>query len=288
MPDVGDLATATLTVSPFDGTTSAALHVTAPDATTSDPTPTTADSGATWTAVVTYDQAGWWLLSWTVTGTGAGVEHQKVWVSAAPTVPPFAPVYTTMEMVKASLISGGDTPAVRDELLQQKIVSASRSIEDHCGRRQFYLDATTSARIINPAGRTVRTRDGYRLLIDDIGLAAGVTVEVGSTTAGWTAVTSTVELEPTDAAAKGWPFESLARATDWLGAPRVKVTARWGWPAVPQVIQEATLIQALRLYKRKDSPEGVLGSSEWGAVRVSRLDPDVAALIGRYVRDGFG
>jgi hypothetical protein len=287
MPDVGDVATATLTVAPFDGTTSASLLVTAPDATTSAPSASTADSGATWTAVVTYGQAGWWLLTWTVTGTGAGVEHQKVLVSATPSVPPYGPAYTTLELVKESLVAGGDTAASRDMLLLDKIASASRSIDDHCGRR-FYLDAAASARILDPAGRTVRTRDGYRLLVDDIGSATGVTVEVGSATAGWTAVTSTVELEATDAAARGWAFTSLSRATDWLGAPRVKITARWGWPAVPQTIREAALIQTLRLYKRKDSPEGVLGSSEWGAVRVSRLDPDMAKLVERYVLDGFG
>jgi hypothetical protein len=54
------------------------------------------------------------------------------------------------------------------------------------------------------------------------------------------------------------------------------------------VIREATLIQALRLYKRKDSPEGVLGSAEWGTVRVSRLDPDVAKLVESLVLPGFG
>lgn len=197
------------------------------------------------------------------------------------------PVYTTLGLVKESLVSGGDVKAVRDVLLQQKIASASRSIDDHTGRR-FYLDDEASARIINPRGRARRDRDGDRLLVDDIGAAAGVTVEVGSATAGWSDITSTVELDPTDAAARRWPFTSLHRTSQWLAVDRVRVTARWGWPEVPQAIQEATLIQALRLYKRKDSPEGVLGSAEWGTVRVSRLDPDVAKLVERYVLDGFG
>ncbi|MDX2921298.1 hypothetical protein PV370_25695, partial [Streptomyces sp. NE06-03C] len=68
----------------------------------------------------------------------------------------------------------------------------------------------------------------------------------------------------------------------------VQVTARWGWPAVPDEIVQATLIQAARLYKRKDSPEGVTGSAEWGVVRLSRRDPDVWALIEHYVLPGFG
>lgn len=213
--------------------------------------------------------------------SGAAVSEQlTVTVTALP-------VYTTLGLLKDSLVSGGDVKAARDSLLQQKIASASRSIDDHCGRR-FYLDDEASTRIVSPRKRARRDRDGDRLLVDDIGSATGLIVEVGNTTSGWSDITSSVELEPTDATAKRWPFTSLHRTSNWLAVNRVRVTARWGWPAVPQTIQEATLIQALRLFKRKDSPEGVLGSAEWGGIRVSRLDPDVAKLVERYVLDGFG
>lgn len=87
MPDLGDSATATLTVSPFDGTTATTLLVTAPDNTTSGPATSTSNGGATWTATVTYTQSGWYLLKWTVTGKGAGVQYQMVYVSGAPVVP---------------------------------------------------------------------------------------------------------------------------------------------------------------------------------------------------------
>ncbi|MFE0036836.1 hypothetical protein [Streptomyces sp. NPDC059015] len=84
MPDVGDTITATLVVAPHDATTSATLTVAAPDGTVSTPPTGTSDSGATWTAGLTYTQAGVWRLSWTVTGTGASVEHQLVSVAPAP------------------------------------------------------------------------------------------------------------------------------------------------------------------------------------------------------------
>jgi hypothetical protein len=64
----------------------------------------------------------------------------------------------------------------------------------------------------------------------------------------------------------------------------VKVTGRWGWPEVPTPVRQACLIQASRLYKRSQSPEGVTGfGSEFGAIRLSaRPDPDVVALLAPY------
>lgn len=84
MPDVGDVVTARLTVAPYDGTTLAALTVTAPDGTVSSPVASTVDSGQTWTAPLTYTQAGVWLLSWVVTGTGASVENEQIAVAPTP------------------------------------------------------------------------------------------------------------------------------------------------------------------------------------------------------------
>ncbi|MCD7440236.1 hypothetical protein K4B79_18655 [Streptomyces lincolnensis] len=84
MPDVGDTVTATLTVSPADGSTSATLAVAAPDGTVSNPATGTADGGTTWTAALTYTAAGLWRLSWTVTGTGASRQHEVVAVAPAP------------------------------------------------------------------------------------------------------------------------------------------------------------------------------------------------------------
>ena len=193
------------------------------------------------------------------------------------------PTYTTLALVRASL----NDATGRDTLLQQKIASASRSIDNHTGRR-FYLDATVTARILNPRSRVRGARDGERLLIDDVGELTGFKIETGSTSTGWTDITSQVETEPTDALAKSEPVTSLLyQSGRWSTLTRVRVTARWGWPAVPDVVQEAALIQSLRLFRRKDSPEGVLGSAEWGTVRVSRLDPDVAKLLENYVKDGF-
>jgi hypothetical protein len=65
----------------------------------------------------------------------------------------------------------------------------------------------------------------------------------------------------------------------------VKVTAVFGWPAVPIAITQATIIQASRIYKRLESPLGVAGFGDLGAISVTRdLDPDVAQLVAPYRR----
>lgn len=172
----------------------------------------------------------------------------------------------------------------RDDLLDGAIAAASRGIDTATGRR-FYLDETATARTFSMSGRLVRREDGVRLLVDDIG-AVSVLVETGSGNS-WATVTD-YDTAPDNALVRGRPITALASASGWGGASRVRVTARWGWPVVPPEIAEATLIQASRLFRRKDSPEGVTGSAEWGVVRLSRRDPDVWALIEHFVLPGFG
>ena len=69
--------------------------------------------------------------------------------------------------------------------------------------------------------------------------------------------------------------------------PQVEVTARWGWPTVPDDINQATLILSADLYKRKDSIGGVLGLSELGAIRMSPLGRDITAMVRAYKREFF-
>lgn len=195
------------------------------------------------------------------------------------------PVYATLAELKHTM---GITDTERDTALAGKLAAASRSIDKTTGRR-FWLDAAARPRVINPRRRVVADEDGQRLLTADIGDDAGLVVETGRTGA-WTVITAAVEAQPTDALQQQLPVTSLLRlGGTWPagGGQRIRVTARWGWPAVPDEVHEATLILAARLFKRKDSPEGVLGSSEWGVVRLSRRDPDVLALIEHLIDYGL-
>ncbi|GLZ36216.1 hypothetical protein Lesp02_84030 [Lentzea sp. NBRC 105346] len=192
--------------------------------------------------------------------------------------------YATLPLLKESL---GISDNVSDNLLEPALASASRSIDNATGRR-FWIDDSATARVYRPAERTVVQRGGVLLLVDDIADTTELVVEQG-TTGSWTALTD-YETEPENALARSRPITGLLRLGAWGGgyAMRVRVTARWGWPSVPDEVVQATLIQAARLYRRKDSPEGVTSTSEWGPIRVNRLDPDVQALLAHLVLPAFG
>ncbi|WP_329187042.1 phage gp6-like head-tail connector protein [Actinacidiphila glaucinigra] len=196
-----------------------------------------------------------------------------------------AGVYGSLAALKERLtVEASDTS--RDSLLNSALAAASRGIDRATGRR-FWLDETPVQRVYNPAGRVVCEPDGELLLVDDIGSADGLVVETGRG-ASWTAITS-YETGPDNALADGDAITGLLLVAGTWGTAtqRVRITARFGWPAVPDDITEAALIQAARLYRRKDSPEGVMGNAEWGVVRLSRRDPDVWNLIEPYVLPGF-
>jgi hypothetical protein len=194
-------------------------------------------------------------------------------------------VYATLEALKASMKI---TDTDRDDMLATNLSSASRYIE-RCTGRRFWLDPDPVSRTLNPRRRLVPDVEGTRLLVDDIGSLDGLVVESGRAPS-WSVITGQMEGEPSDAAEKGEPFTSLLYVGGaypvGLGL-RIRVTARWGYPAIPAEIEQATLIQASRLFKRKDSPEGVAGSAEWGVMRLSRTDPDVYALIEHHILPGF-
>ncbi|MDX2705805.1 phage head-tail connector protein [Streptomyces sp. PA03-6a] len=193
--------------------------------------------------------------------------------------------YASLDVLKQHLnIPVSDT--TRDQLLTSAIAAASKAIDRDTGRR-FSLDSVASQRVYNPSGRRALTCEGELLIVDDIGSATGLIVETGSA-GSWTTVTD-YETSPENALARGFPVTALLRPSgSWgSGAQRVRVTARWGWPSVPDEVVMATLIQATRLYKRADTPEGVMGSAEWGVVRLARIDPDVYALTKHYILPGF-
>lgn len=258
-----------------------ALTVTAPDGTTITPPPdVTHAATGTYQALVPADQTGLWVAVWTASGAVVDVET-VTWTVEDP-----APaVYTDAETVKKALIgkSGPQAIDVRGDLIDQAIAAAARMIDDRCGRR-FYVDPVATARTFFARDRLLLLPDGSQSLrVDDYLFTADMTVETRAGYGGtWVPVTGW-EAGPDNAGVGGRPWTEIVGPPGWLtDATKVRPTTRWGRPA-PAGVSQANALLAARLYRRKDSPEGVLGSSEWGAVRVSRFDPDVETLIAPYI-----
>jgi hypothetical protein len=182
--------------------------------------------------------------------------------------------YATLSDVKAALRI---TDNIDDSMLETAIESASRMIDGYTART-FYNGGT--------ATRNYAATDAINLIIDDAISVSVVssTDEVGDTYVVWDA--DDFQLEPLNSRSDGlyMPYTGIRAVGDYTW-PVVdqqalcRITAVWGWASVPVAIKQATIIQSSRLYKRLDSPLGVAGFGDLGAIRVGRyLDPDVEQL----------
>ena len=197
--------------------------------------------------------------------------------------------YATRNQVKAALrIGTADT--LDDDLIDNCVGAASRLIDGYCNRR-FWQSGTAEARVF-------QAEDSFYCSIDDI---AGTALTLKSSTQAdgtfdltWSR--SDYQLEPLNGNLDGltWSYDKIRAIGDYLfptvnanygEQALVQVTAVFGWPAIPEPVTQATIIQASRIFKRYDSPLGVAGFGDLGAIRVSRfLDPDMAQLVEPYRR----
>ena len=195
--------------------------------------------------------------------------------------------YATRNQIKAALrIGTADTQD--DELIDNCAGAASRLIDGYANRA-FWVVGTATSRVFTAGSDFV-------CQVDDM---SGTAITVKSSQQAnqifdttWT--TSDYQLEPVNGILDGLtvPFTRIRAIGDYLWPTLnnnygeealVQVTALWGWPAVPEPITQATIIQASRIFKRYDSPLGVAGFGDLGVMRVSRaLDPDVMQLVEPY------
>ncbi len=192
--------------------------------------------------------------------------------------------YVALSELKSAL---GITSSTDDAFLTLAIGAAETAINDLCGRK-FTADGSASA-------RTYRAQP-YICVSDDISTLTGLVVKTdtnGDGTFDQTWASSDYQVEPLNNLVKGRSVNNLRAVGDYLfpvygdGLASVEVTANWGWPAVPDPIEQATLMMASRLYGRKASPMGVIGVGDFGPVRISRSDPDVAHMLMDYRRAGI-
>lgn len=199
-------------------------------------------------------------------------------------------IYASLATFKNDIdIASSNTAS--DQKITRALNGASRGLDRLTGRR-FWLDDAPSSRDLSMDNRVAETQGGEQLLLlngFDIATSAGLTVSQGSVGGSFTPLT-TFSLYPEEALIDGWPIEGLLQPVGiWNRLPgfRVRVTATWGWPSVPDDVSQACLILARRLFNRKDSPAGVMGSTEW-VVNLAKRDPDVVSLMERFCLAGIG
>lgn len=194
--------------------------------------------------------------------------------------------YCSLADVKAAArIPADDT--IDDALLELSIESASRDIDAYA-ERVFYA--------IGTATRVYIPQDIYLVETDDIISVTSIATDTngdGGFDTVWDA--TDYQLEPLNGVAGGivTPFTRVRAIGDYLWPvyePRnvnsnqasVRIIGSFGFASVPITIRQATILAALRAYKRYESPTGVLGFSDVGVVRIGRLDPDVQRLVDPY------
>jgi len=196
--------------------------------------------------------------------------------------------YASVEELKERIDIDSTTD---DQILGRVLDAVSRLIEKpHYANQRFYTTAADETRYF-----TALTADYCPI---PIGLVSVTTLAIDNDddrTYGETWATSDFEYEPVNASTDNEPYGGIrihptGNYTFPLGINQVKVIGKFGWPALPDEIREATLLQATRLFRRKEAPFGVVGSGDFGqAIMVKTLDPDVVDLIkGRVKRLGFG
>lgn len=171
------------------------------------------------------------------------------------------------------------TDIVNDADLERAIEAASRMI-DNTTRRRFYSSTETHYFDVPPDSRTLWLDDD---LISVTTLTNGDTVVITATNYNLYPLNLTPKycLKLKESSGYSW---SGSTAGDTEGV--ITIAGAWGFAATaPTAIKQACLIQAARLWKRKDTPFGVAGVIDTAVVTLkAKLDADVEVLVLPYVR----
>ena len=198
--------------------------------------------------------------------------------------------YTTLAERK---IYSGLSGSGQDTNLENAINGASMQIEAIPGR--FFYQTSSESKFFTPVNVIF-------LEVPDISTPSGLVVQLDTTDDGSYDKTLTIDtdfyLKPIDAGNQvdGEEFAPITEIAilDTRSSERfdptivknVKITAQFGYSAVPKSIKQATLIQGLRLFKRKDAPFNILGNEQTGQIELfNKVDPEERELIKGYIKN---
>ena len=191
--------------------------------------------------------------------------------------------YRTVSELKGWL---GLSGSGQDTNLGYALDAATAAIDAYAGR-QFDIDGAVVTRLYDCEFMDYAD-------VDDIATTTGLivkTLNADGSVAETLTLNTDYYLAPynSDKVEPVMPFTKIVMAIDKSGKvlptehrQGLSVTAKFGFSTVPDAIKQATLIQASRLFQRKNSPMGFSGNPETGqpaVVFLSELDPDVKNLI---------
>lgn len=200
--------------------------------------------------------------------------------------------YATLDDLREHLGDSGNK--LPENLLIRALNASSRAVDNHTGRR-FWQDPAVTTRTFEYAG------DCYTFMLPgeaEISEAAGLAVATwngASYGPSWVLDTD-FRLAPYDANQGDasqykawWMLEGTGTRRFDLRSTRgyypIQVTARFGWSELPDEVEQATLLKAAAVFKRKDAPFGIAQFGDIAAVRIVRQDIDVIEMLSDYVRD---
>ncbi len=187
-----------------------------------------------------------------------------------------------------------------DANVQAAIAAASADVRSFCGRT-FYQSAPAAVRYFMPDPAVFNSF--WLLDIDDIATLSGLTVQSDSTGQGnytttWSINTDFIAqpVNQSRVGIFGWPYDKLQAVGDRLwprpistrARPTVKITATFGWAAIPEPVKLATKIVANQNVALGGAALGVAGFDGFGAVRVRDIPQVVTMLTPYQMIDTFG
>ena len=183
--------------------------------------------------------------------------------------------YCTLAQIKAATRI---TDAIDDALLEMAVESASRLIDAECDRN-FYSGGT--------ATRDFIPNDSFVVDTDDLTSIVSVKLDdAGNLDFPVTLAVTDYQTEPVNQRVSGnaFPITRLRMIGDhllpvWGRQATVRIHGVYGFTPTPIQVTQACVIQAGRIFKRNESFLGVAGWGDLGAIRVGKVDPDVAMLI---------
>ena len=233
---------------------------------------------------------------------------------------PSSQSYATAAEIRASMDAASSDD---DTQFTALALAASRMIDGYCGRAEdgFVASATASARIYPGSGQRwmwidealsitqVKVKNSVSDVTYDNTLASGgfrgfrgdprspSSINFNKTPYHGIMLTSAATvsrwLEGSFVDNRFYYYNDRDASLDYAFEPTVEITAKWGWgTAVPPIIKQATIMQAIRLYKRQQGGMAdALITAEFGQSRfLSEIDKDVKALLSksRLIRPNFG